>query len=65
MYTKKGAQILDDNGKAVFNTQGGTEALQWMVDMLYKYKAADPASLEYTEVRRAEGVPHRHVCPDL
>src|SRR5690242_864499 len=49
MYTKKGAQILDDNGKAVFNTQGGTEALQWMVDMLYKYKAADPASLEYTE----------------
>jgi len=49
MYTKKDARILDDNGKAVFNTQGGTEALQWMVDMLYKYKAADPASLEYTE----------------
>jgi multiple sugar transport system substrate-binding protein len=49
MYTKKGAQILDDNGKAVFNTQGGTEALQWMVDLLYKYKVADPASLEYTE----------------
>jgi len=49
MGTRKGAQILDANGKAVFNTQGGTEALQWMVDMLYKYKAADPASLEYTE----------------
>jgi multiple sugar transport system substrate-binding protein len=49
MFTKKDAQILDENGKAVFNTQGGTEALQWMVDMLYKYKAADPASLEYTE----------------
>jgi multiple sugar transport system substrate-binding protein len=49
MYTKKGAQILDKDGKAVFNTQGGTEALQWMVDLLYKYKVADPASLEYTE----------------
>ncbi|HMA35537.1 MAG TPA: extracellular solute-binding protein [Chloroflexia bacterium] len=49
MFTNKDAQILDENGKAVFNTHGGTEALQWMVDMLYKYKAADPASLEYTE----------------
>jgi multiple sugar transport system substrate-binding protein len=49
MYTRKDAQILDANGKAVFNKQGGTEALQWMVDLLYKYKVADPASLEYTE----------------
>jgi multiple sugar transport system substrate-binding protein len=49
MYTRKDAAILDENGKAVFNTRGGTEALQWMVDMLYKYKAADPASLEYSE----------------
>jgi multiple sugar transport system substrate-binding protein len=49
MFTKQGAQILDNNGKAVFNTMGGTEALQWMVDMLYTHKAADPASLEYTE----------------
>lgn len=55
MYTKKDAQILDQDGKAVFNTQGGTEALQWMVDLLYKYKVADPASLEYSEddVRKA------------
>jgi len=49
MYTQKGAQILDQNGKAVFNTMGGTDALQWMVDLLYKHKAADPASLEYIE----------------
>ncbi len=49
MYTKKDAAILDKDGKAVFNTQGGTEALQWMVDLLYKYKVADPASLEYSE----------------
>ncbi|HJZ49321.1 MAG TPA: extracellular solute-binding protein, partial [Roseiflexaceae bacterium] len=49
MFTQKGAQLLDNNGKAVFNTMGGTDALQWMVDMLYTHKAADPASLEYTE----------------
>src|SRR5204863_4755993 len=49
MYTRKDAAILDKDGKAVFNTQGGTEALQWMVDLLYKYKVADPASLEYNE----------------
>jgi multiple sugar transport system substrate-binding protein len=49
MFTKAGAQILDGNGKAVFNTMGGTEALQWMVDLLYTHKVADPASLEYTE----------------
>lgn len=49
MFTKKGAQMLDSSGKAAFNTTGGTEALQWMVDLLYTHKAADPASLEYTE----------------
>ena len=47
MFTQPGAQILDSDGKAVFNTMGGTEALQWMVDLLYTHKAADPASLEY------------------
>ena len=49
MFTKPGAQILDASGKAVFNTMGGTEALQWMVDLLYTHKAADLASLEYDE----------------
>jgi multiple sugar transport system substrate-binding protein len=55
MFTQSGAQLIDDRGRAVFNTMGGTEALQWMVDLLYTHKAADPASLESTEddVRRA------------
>lgn len=55
MFTQKGAQILDADGKAVFNEMGGTDALQWMVDLLYTHKAADPASLEFTEddVRKA------------
>jgi multiple sugar transport system substrate-binding protein len=49
MFTQKGAQILDADGKAVFNKMGGTDALAWMVDLLYTHKAADPASLEYDE----------------
>lgn len=28
---------------------GGVETTQWMVDLLYKYKVADPASLQQTE----------------
>jgi multiple sugar transport system substrate-binding protein len=55
MFTQAGAQFLDDRDKAVFNTMGGTEALQWMVGLLYTHRAADPASLESTEddVRKA------------
>jgi multiple sugar transport system substrate-binding protein len=49
MFTQPGAQLLDSHGKAVFNTMGGIEALQRMVDLLYQHKAADPASLESTE----------------
>ena len=49
MFTQPGAQLLDSHGKAVFNTMGGTEALQGMVDLLYQHKVADPASLESTE----------------
>jgi multiple sugar transport system substrate-binding protein len=54
MFTQPGAEFLDRHGKAIFHTMGGTEALQWMVDLLYRHKVADPASLECTEddVRR-------------
>jgi multiple sugar transport system substrate-binding protein len=55
MFTQSGARLLDDRDRAVFNTMGGTEALQWMVQLLYTHHAADPASLEATEddVRKA------------
>lgn len=55
MFAQRGAQFLDQDGRAVFNTMGGTEALAWMYDLLYTHKAADPASLESTEddVRKA------------
>ncbi|MGE3537017.1 MAG: extracellular solute-binding protein [Candidatus Tectimicrobiota bacterium] len=54
MFTQPGAQFLDSHGKAVFHTMGGTEALQSMVDLLYRHRVADPASLESNEddVRR-------------
>ena len=55
LFTQAGAQFLDNQDQAVFNTTGGTEALQWMVKLLYTHRAADPASLESTEddVRKA------------
>jgi multiple sugar transport system substrate-binding protein len=55
MFTQAGAKLLDDRDQPVFNTMGGTEALQWMVELLYTHHAADPASLESTEddVRKA------------
>ena len=55
LFTQAGAQFLDDRDQAVFNTMGGTEALQWMIELLYTHRAADPASLESTEddVRKA------------
>jgi multiple sugar transport system substrate-binding protein len=51
MFTQPGAQFFDANGQAVFDQQGGTEAAQWMVDLLYKHQAADPASLESDEIQ--------------
>jgi multiple sugar transport system substrate-binding protein len=55
MFTQSGAQFLDGANKAVFNAMGGTEALQWMVDLVHTHEVADPASLESTEddVRKA------------
>jgi multiple sugar transport system substrate-binding protein len=55
LFAQTGAQFLDDRDHAEFNTMGGTEALQWMVELLYTHRAADPASLESTEddVRKA------------
>jgi multiple sugar transport system substrate-binding protein len=55
MFTQSGAQLLNDHDQAVFNIMGGTEALRWMVELLYTHHAADPASLESTEddVRKA------------
>ncbi len=44
-----GGKFFDKDLNPVFNDEKGVQALQFMVDMLYKYKIADPASLGWTE----------------
>jgi len=40
-----GAELFDQDGKPVFNTGAGVEALQLMNDMVNKDKIVDPAAL--------------------
>ncbi len=35
-----GGDFLDENGKAIFNSQAGVDALQFLHDMVYKHKVA-------------------------
>ena len=65
MFTQAGAQFLDDRDRAVFNTMGGTEALQWMVELLYTHRAADPASLESTDDDVRKALQTGSLCPHL
>ncbi len=44
-----GGSFFDDNLNPVFNKGGAVDALQWMIDSLYKTKIVDPASLMWTE----------------
>jgi multiple sugar transport system substrate-binding protein len=44
-----GGDFFDANLNPLFNKGGAVEALQWMVDSLYKYKIVDPASIMWTE----------------
>jgi len=45
MVRSFGGRILDGNGNPVLDSPETVAALQFMVDMLYKYRIADPASL--------------------
>jgi multiple sugar transport system substrate-binding protein len=44
-----GGDFFDADLNPLFNKGGAVEALQWMVDSLYKYKIVDPASIMWTE----------------
>ena len=44
-----GGQFFDEDLNPVFNSQAGAEALQWMIDSMYKHKISDQASLTFTE----------------
>ena len=44
-----GGEFFDENLNPVFNNEEGVQALQFMVDMIYKYKIINPSSLSWTE----------------
>jgi len=44
-----GGQFFDEQNNPLFNAGGAVDALQWMVDSIYKYEITDPASLTFTE----------------
>jgi len=44
-----GGEFFDEDLNPMFNSEAGVEALQWMIDSIYKYKISDPASLTFTE----------------
>jgi len=44
-----GGQFFDEQNMPLFNEGGAVEALQWMVDSIYKDEITDPASLTFTE----------------
>ncbi len=43
------APLFDEQGRPRFTESGGVRALEWMVDLLHRHKAADPASMTFTE----------------
>jgi multiple sugar transport system substrate-binding protein len=45
-----GAKFFDENQNPVFNSGGGVEALQFMVDAIHKYKVVNPGSLNFIEL---------------
>lgn len=44
-----GGEFFDGDLNPKFNGEAGVEALQWMVDSIYKYRISDLASLTFTE----------------
>jgi multiple sugar transport system substrate-binding protein len=44
-----GGQFFTEQNEPLFNEGGAVDALQWMVDSIYKYEITDPASLTFTE----------------
>jgi multiple sugar transport system substrate-binding protein len=44
-----GGELFNQADEPTFNVGGAVDALQWMVDSIYRYEIADPASLTFTE----------------
>lgn len=63
-----GGELLDEKGRPSFNSDEGVEALQFMCDLIYKYKISPPEVLTYHEEEsripfcNGEAVFHRNWC---
>ncbi|HCI29496.1 MAG TPA: ABC transporter substrate-binding protein [Fervidobacterium sp.] len=44
-----GGDVIDDTGKVVINSKASVDALQFMVDLIYKYKVSPQAVTTYME----------------
>ena len=47
---QNGGDIIDESGNVTLNNDAGVEALQFMVDLVHKYKVAPEAAPSYTTV---------------
>jgi len=45
-YLSEGGSIIDEKGDPIFNNEKGVRALQWTVDTIFKFKIANPSSVE-------------------
>lgn len=51
-----GGKFFDENGYPAFNSGGGLEALEWMVDSIYEYGVVDPSSITSDDRALLHGV---------
>ncbi|UCC65740.1 MAG: extracellular solute-binding protein [Anaerolineae bacterium] len=51
-----GGQFFTEQNEPLFHEGGAVDALQWMVDSIYKHEITDPASLTFTEGEVEEGM---------
>ncbi len=49
LWQNGGKYISDDYSKVLFNSPEGLEALQWTIDVMYKYKVTPPMEAQTTE----------------
>lgn len=45
-YLSEGGSIINEKGDPIFNNEKGVRALQWIMDTIFKFKIANPSSVE-------------------
>ncbi|MEJ5228512.1 MAG: extracellular solute-binding protein [Pseudothermotoga sp.] len=57
-----GGKFFDDNLNPVFNDAKGVQAVQFMVDMIYKHQIVNPASLGWTETEVYKAIYNKDIA---